>query len=273
MEYEIAPSCARWPSRDDVILDSAGMVWYSGFADELLGKLDPKTGEAAEYPIPLMKPGFPTGSLELHFDKDENVWLSLMYQGGIAEFDRKAQKFQEFSLPKELQKNYTRESMVMPNYSNVEGKVWTNNQDDHSILRLTDLTTGTNENLGTFPIPGAGVRSLRIRHPGRPQETISIFFTLVQTTSGGLRRKRNNSQSVSNSHTQFTAAQRHGRRARPFVVRRIWRKCGWNVRLQDREDPEMESFDILVKACLIRLYWTRTGWSGPVRCLRTASSG
>jgi virginiamycin B lyase len=139
----------------DVVVDSGGMVWYSDFADEFLGKLDPKTGQATEYPIPLLKPGFPKGSLELHLDKDENPWLALMYQGGIAKFDRKREKVQVFPLPKELQKDHTQESMVMPLYSHVDGKVWTNNQDDHSILRL-DLKTGTYENLGTFAISGAG---------------------------------------------------------------------------------------------------------------------
>src|SRR5438309_9727979 len=78
-----------------------------------------------------------------------------MYQGGIAKFDRKSEKVQVFPLPKELQRNHTQESMVMPIYSYVVGKVWTNNQDDHSIMRL-DVKTGAYENLGTFAIAGAG---------------------------------------------------------------------------------------------------------------------
>ena len=151
-EYDLPRKVAQ---PHDVVVDSGGTVWYSDFADEFLGKLDPKTGQATEYPIPLLKPGFPKGSLELHLDKDENPWLALMYQGGIAKFDRKSEKVQVFPLPKELQKDHTQESMVMPLYSHVDGKVWTNNQDDHSILRL-DLKTGTYENLGTFAIPGAG---------------------------------------------------------------------------------------------------------------------
>jgi virginiamycin B lyase len=139
----------------DVVVDSGGTVWYSDFADEFVGKLDPKTGRATEYPIPLLKQGFPKGSLELQLDKDENPWLAMMYQGGIAKFDRKTEKVEVFPLPKELQKDHTQESMVMPTYSHVDGKVWTNNQDDHSILRL-DLKTGTYEDLGTFAIPSAG---------------------------------------------------------------------------------------------------------------------
>jgi streptogramin lyase len=151
-EYDLPRKVAQ---PHDVVVDSGGTVWYSDFADELLGKLDPKTGQATEYPIPLLKQGFPKGSLELQLDKDENPWLALMYQGGIARFDRKTEKVQVFPLPKELQKDHTQESMVMPTYSYVDGKVWTNNQDDHSILRL-DPKTGTYENLGTFAIPGAG---------------------------------------------------------------------------------------------------------------------
>jgi streptogramin lyase len=151
-EYDLPRKVAQ---PHDVVVDSGGTVWYSDFADEFIGKLDPKTGQATEYPIPLLKPGFPKGSLELQLDKDENPWLAMMYQGGIAKFDRKTEKVSVFPLPKEFQKDHTQESMVMPLYAHVDGKIWTNNQDDHSILRL-DLKTGTYENLGTFAIPGAG---------------------------------------------------------------------------------------------------------------------
>jgi streptogramin lyase len=149
-------------------------VWYSDFADELLGKLDPKTGQATEYPIPLLKQGFPKGSLELQLDKDENPWLAMMYQGGIAKFDRMTEKIQVFPLPKELQKDHTQESMVMPTYSYVDGKVWTNNQDDHSILRL-DLKTGTYENLGTFAIPGAGRNINAYGIPGNRENDLYLL--------------------------------------------------------------------------------------------------
>jgi streptogramin lyase len=36
---------------------------------------------------------------------------------------------------------------VSPQFSTIDGKVWTNNQDDHSVLRL-DVKTGKFENLG-----------------------------------------------------------------------------------------------------------------------------
>ncbi len=155
-EYDLPRKIAE---PHDVVVDSDGMAWYSDFGEQFIGKVDPKTGKVTEYPIPVLKKGFPTGTLDLQLDKDENLWVSLMYQGGIAKFDRKTEKFQIFPLPNEWQRNHTQQSMVSPTSSHVDGKVWTNNQDDHSILRL-DLATGKYENLGEFEIPGAN-RSIR----------------------------------------------------------------------------------------------------------------
>jgi virginiamycin B lyase len=138
----------------DVVVDSDGTAWYSDFGEQFIGKIDPKTGKVTDFPIPELKKGWPLGTLDLQLDKDENLWVSLMYQGGIAKFDRKTEKFQIYPVPKEWQGNHTQQSMVSPSNSHVDGKVWTNNQDTHSIYRL-DITTGKYENLGEFKIPGA----------------------------------------------------------------------------------------------------------------------
>jgi virginiamycin B lyase len=137
----------------DVIVDADGMVWYSDFADQFIGRLDPKTGKVTDFQIPELKKGFPLGTLELQADKDQNLWVSLMYQGGVAKFDRKTEKFTVYPVPKEWQGNHTQQSMVSPSNSHVDGKVWTNNQDNHAIYRL-DVATGQYENLGEFKIPG-----------------------------------------------------------------------------------------------------------------------
>ena len=138
----------------DVIVDSAGMAWYSDFGEQFIGKIDPQTGKVTDFPIPVLKKDFPLGTLDLQFDKEENLWVSLMYQGGIAKFDKKTEKFQVYPVPKEWQGNHTQQSMVSPASSHVDGKVWTNNQDTHAIYRL-DVATGQYENLGEFQIPGA----------------------------------------------------------------------------------------------------------------------
>jgi streptogramin lyase len=137
----------------DVIVDGDGTAWYSDFGEQFIGKIDPKSGKVTDFAIPELKKGFPQGTLDLQLDKEQNLWVSLMYQGGIAKFDRKTEKFQTYPVPKEWQGNHTQQSMVSPSNSHVDGKVWTNNQDTHSIYRV-DVATGQYENLGEFKIPG-----------------------------------------------------------------------------------------------------------------------
>src|SRR5882672_1028124 len=85
----------------DVMLDREGNVWYSDFGQMFLGKMDPKTGKVTQYPIPVVKPGWPEGTLDLEFDRDDNPWVGVMYQNAVAKFDRKTQKFQMWTTPKE----------------------------------------------------------------------------------------------------------------------------------------------------------------------------
>src|SRR5713226_2995751 len=136
----------------DVIVDSDGLVWYSNFGEQFLGKMDPKTGKMSEYPIPELKKGFPTGTLDLETDKDGNLWVALMYQGGIAKFDKKTQTFQTWAIPKEWQTDATQQAFLSPNAAHVDGKVWVKNSDKALIYRL-DLASGKFENLGSFKDP------------------------------------------------------------------------------------------------------------------------
>src|SRR5882672_8955467 len=136
----------------DVIVDSDGMVWYSDFGALLLGRMDPNTGRVTEYPIPRIKDGFPAGTLDLEADREGNLWVSLMYQGGVARFDKKTGKVQTWSVPKEWQTDATEQSFVSPTFPNVDGKVWVNNSDRAQILRLEPATNEW-ENFGAFTDP------------------------------------------------------------------------------------------------------------------------
>jgi len=136
----------------DVILDRDGMVWYSDFGAMFLGKMDPKTGKVSEYPIPVIKEGFPVGTLDLEADRDGNLWVGLMYQGGVAKLDRKTGHVQTWSVPKEWQTDATQQSFASPTFSHVDGKVWVKNSDRAQILRL-DPATNAWENFGTFTDP------------------------------------------------------------------------------------------------------------------------
>jgi virginiamycin B lyase len=132
----------------DVILDS-GMVWFAEFGEQFLGKLDPKTGKVTEFPIPELKEGFPTGTLDLESGAGGNsLWIGLMYQAGVAKFDKKSESFQLFALPPEWQSNSAQMGMVTPTHANVDGKVWTKNNAQNALIRI-DLASAKLELLGT----------------------------------------------------------------------------------------------------------------------------
>jgi streptogramin lyase len=72
----------------------------------------------------------------------------MMYQGGLVRFNTKTKKIDAYPLPPEWQNGSTQESMVSPRNWQVDGKVWTNDQSDHTFLRL-DVATGKYEK---FPV-------------------------------------------------------------------------------------------------------------------------
>jgi virginiamycin B lyase len=127
----------------DVIVDSGGILWYPDFGHHYLGRLDSKTAQVSEYPVPISIPGAPTGSLDAGFDRDGNIWFGQMYQSGVVKFDKKTQKFQSFPLPKELY-GYGNNAMVAPQASHVDGKVWMNDVQLRGVRRV-DVRTGQYE--------------------------------------------------------------------------------------------------------------------------------
>ncbi len=136
-------------SPHDVIVDADGIVWYSSFGEQNLGRLDPKSGKVTEYPIPEHKPGFPTGGLGLRADKDGNLWLGNMYQATIIKFDRKAESFKFWPLPPEQNIDAAQVNMVSPQSSHIDGKVWTQNNGFAGVHRL-DIATGKIETWEPF---------------------------------------------------------------------------------------------------------------------------
>jgi len=141
----------------DVVLDRAGNVWYSDFGQMFLGKMDPKTGKVTQYPIPIVKPGWPEGTLDLEFDKDDNPWVGVMYQSAIAKFDRKTEKFQMWSTPKEWDTDGGQLGHLAIEGTAADNKVWIKNSDGGNIYRL-DLISNKMENLGSFKDPQTGKR-------------------------------------------------------------------------------------------------------------------
>jgi virginiamycin B lyase len=168
----------------DVIVDQDGMVWYSDFSNQFAGVMNPNTGKATDIPIPVLKPEQPKGSLEIELDADQkNVWLALMYQAGVARIDRQTHEVTAYPFPKEWQSTSAQASMVSPQHANVDGRVWTNNQDTHYMYRL-DVETGRYENLGA----SKDVNGKQIAAYGMPtDERNNVYQLEFSGTSIGLR--------------------------------------------------------------------------------------
>jgi streptogramin lyase len=131
----------------DVIVDADGKAWYSDFGSLFIGELDPKTGKVTDYPLPVVRAEQPKGTLDLELDPEGNIWVAMMYQAGVAKIDRKSKELKVYPYPKEWLGFTTQTSMVSPNHSNVDGKVWANNQETREFYRL-DVKTGQWENAG-----------------------------------------------------------------------------------------------------------------------------
>jgi len=153
-EYDL-PNALIQPH--DVMLDRAGNVWYSDFGQMFLGRMDPKTGKVTQYPIPVVKPGWPVGTLDLEIDKDDNPWVGVMYQSAIAKYDRKTEKFQMWSTPKEWDTDAGQLGHIAIEGVPTDNKVWIKNSDGGNIYRL-DLVSNKMENLGSFKDPRTGKR-------------------------------------------------------------------------------------------------------------------
>ena len=148
-EYDL-PKPTRQPH--DVVVDSEGMVWYAGFGEPILGKMDPKTGKITEYPLPVLKPHTVVGNLDVEFDEDQNLWIAMTFQAAIGKFDRKTEKLQIFKLPPELDADYREITFVAPEHSHVDGKVWLTDAGSYTQMRL-DIASGKWETFEAFPVP------------------------------------------------------------------------------------------------------------------------
>jgi streptogramin lyase len=126
-----------------------GKAYYTDFGSQYIGEMDLKTLKITDHPLPVMKPEQPKGVLELKPDRDGNVWASGMYQGGIYMLDTKTGQVKPYKLPDQYQDANTQESMVSPENHHVDGWVWTNNQQDHSVLRV-NVRTGQWQSLGVL---------------------------------------------------------------------------------------------------------------------------
>ena len=132
---------------------------------------------------------FPAGALALEPDHDGNWWLALMFQGGLMKFDVRTKTFRHYPLPPEIDSDTAQQSMVMPGQSQVDGKVWTNDVNSHSILRL-DLATGNYEIVDPFKDMPVGPPAFALRHGGgQGQQSLSSWTSATRASDASTPRR------------------------------------------------------------------------------------
>jgi streptogramin lyase len=137
----------------DVVLDRKGMIWYSNFGEQNIGRVDPKTGAVKEFAVGISKPDFPTGILALRNDREGKLWIGNMYQASIARFDPATGKFNFYQPEKKDNLASTQLNQVAAMNSEVDGKVWAQNSGFAGIHRF-DLATGKVETWAPFKDTG-----------------------------------------------------------------------------------------------------------------------
>ena len=61
----------------DMDMDANGIFWYTDQSRMFLGKLDPKTNEFTEYPLPPVPDGNVPGASDIQIDRDGNPWFAM----------------------------------------------------------------------------------------------------------------------------------------------------------------------------------------------------
>ena len=230
----------------DVVLDREGNVWYSDFGEMFLGEMDAKTGKVTQYPIPLVKPGYSLGTLDLEIDRDDNPWIGLMYQSAIAKFDRKTGKFEIWSTPKEWDSDAGQLGHLAVEGTPTDDKVWIKNSAGGHIYRL-DLASNKFEDLGSPKDPRTGKRigTYGIYSDVREQ---SLSARLLRRQHRADRRQDHGADGLSDADAELASAAWARRRPGPALVRRVFRRRHRHARSEDRQDRGMESADAVVIA-------------------------
>jgi sugar lactone lactonase YvrE len=129
----------------DVIVDSDGMVWYSDFGALFIGKMDPQNRQGHGISdSENQRRASRRHARSSRKDQEGNVWVAMMYQGGVARLDKKTGKVQTWSVPKEWQTDATQQSFASPTSVHVDGKVWVKNSDraTNPAPRCEDRSSG-----------------------------------------------------------------------------------------------------------------------------------
>ena len=132
-----------------------GSIWYTGYFANLLGRVDPKSGEVKEYRLKTPDSG-PHG---LVADKSGNIWFTANSKGYIGKLDIKTEEITEYKLPVEARDPHT------PIFDS-RGILWFTVQSANLVGRL-DPKTG-DVKVVSSPTPKSNPYGIQMNSKGIP---------------------------------------------------------------------------------------------------------
>ena len=113
----------------DTEIGPDGNIWYVDFVSPYIGKLDPKTGDVTEYDLPIQKPGYAVGGLNIAIGQDGMIYASTMHQAQVVRLNPKTEEMETFLFPYwdvDSIGGDARVTMVDPSAQLVDGHIWVN---------------------------------------------------------------------------------------------------------------------------------------------------
>jgi virginiamycin B lyase len=130
-EYEL-PRALLAPH--DVAGDSQGNIWYTSHKTQFIGKIDPRTGIATEYRIP-MTPGAMPGTHRVSTDKNDIVFASEPWAHKLDRVDAKTGKIEQIPIEVAEPLNFA----AFTNFALApDGSVWDN--EGHYVRKIDPVT-------------------------------------------------------------------------------------------------------------------------------------
>ena len=140
----------------DPLAMADGSVWYTGMYANVLGRLDPKTGQIKEYHLNTVKSG-PHG---LTADKAGNVWFTANSKGYIGKLDPKLGEIVEYPMPDPAARD-----PHTPIFDQ-KGILWFSVQNSNMVGRLNPQTGAIK--LVTSPTPRSNPYGMVVSSKGVP---------------------------------------------------------------------------------------------------------
>ncbi len=134
---ELKVTIQEWPvptkggHPHDPAVGADGALWFTEQMANKLGRLDPKTGEIREYPLPTDKNSGPHG---LVADKGGNIWFTANFAGYIGKLNPRTGKVTEYKMP--LEKADDPHTAVF----DAQGILWFTVQGGNMVGRLNPQT-------------------------------------------------------------------------------------------------------------------------------------